>query len=86
MLKINGKEVTATEFAFDGCHKIYLIATPEDRARMVECGYYKWGDILPISELSRAWDISCPLRFIRSADLETQYVEQCDDAEVTWSA
>ena len=36
-LKINGKPVTATEFAYDGCHKMYLINSPEDRQTMRYC-------------------------------------------------
>jgi hypothetical protein len=30
-MKINGKEVTAKKFAFEGCHKIYVIDTPRRR-------------------------------------------------------
>jgi len=36
---INGEPVTAAEFAWDGCHKIYLINSLEDRERMVGLGY-----------------------------------------------
>lgn len=84
MLKINGKEVAATEFAYDGCHKIYLINGPEDRERMLDCGYTEEGDILPIDELPAVWEDTCPLRFISSADLSQDYVEQCEEGEVTW--
>lgn len=84
MLRINGTPVPATEFAYDGCHKIYLIDSPEDRQRMLDCGYTEEGDILPVSELPDVWDETCPLRFISSADLEHEYVPQCEDAEVTY--
>jgi hypothetical protein len=30
-MKINGKEVTAKKFAYEGCHKIYVIDTPRRR-------------------------------------------------------
>jgi hypothetical protein len=87
-LRINGEPVNATEFAYDGCHKIYLIRTPEERATMVSYGYGADADdsaILPISELPDIWDETCGLRFISSADLTEYYVEQCDDATVTYT-
>jgi hypothetical protein len=80
-LHINGKAVPATEFAYDGCHKIYLIFTSEQRARMEGCGYDEDGDILPISELPRVWAESCGLKFISAADLSTHYVSQFDEDE-----
>ena len=43
-MKINGKEVTAKKFAFEGCHKIYVIDTPEEEAQALKYGY----DIYPI--------------------------------------
>ncbi len=74
----------ATEFAYDGCHKIYLISTAEDRAEMVDCGY--GCDIRPVSELPDVWEETCPLRFISPADLVgPNYVEQCESADITWA-
>lgn len=83
MLHINGLPVAATEFAADECHKIYLIFTPEDRQTMLDCGYDD-DDIHPVSELPAAWDRTCPPRFISSADLTERFVEQCEDATVTY--
>ena len=85
-LKINGVTMRATEFAYDLCHKIYLIETPEDRERLMDYGYSEDdGTILPTSELPRAWRETCPLRFISPADVSfPDYVEQGEDAEVTW--
>lgn len=80
-LHINGEPVDATEFAYDGCHKIYLIDGPEDRQEMLDDGYGEC--IFPISELPDVWDRSCGLKFINSADLKRRYVEQFEDAEVT---
>ncbi|GAB4972880.1 MULTISPECIES: hypothetical protein [Mycobacterium] len=76
----------ATEFAWDGCHKIYLIRSAEERAQLVEMGYGEGGsEILPISELPEVWGYTCGLRFISSGDLTQHYVEQClRDVEVTW--
>lgn len=83
-LNINGEVVEATEFAYDGCHKIYLIMFGGDRGLMLECGYTE-DDIYPVEMLPEVWEATCPLRFISSADLSLHYVEQCDQtASVTW--
>lgn len=85
-LRINGEVVgdSSTTFAYDGCHKIYLIVWGSDRETMQECGYGD-DDIFPVSELPEIWAETCPLRFISSTDLTHKYVEQCEDAEVTYS-
>lgn len=76
---INDSITTAQEFGFDGCHKIYLINSSEDREQLVEYGY----DILPIDKLKEAWEDSCPLRFIENADLKTTLVSQAaGDAKI----
>jgi hypothetical protein len=82
-LHINGKAVPATEFAYDGCHKIYLIFTPEQREELSGYGYGKdeGTAILPVSELPRVWAESCGLKFISAADLSTHYVSQFDEDE-----
>jgi hypothetical protein len=49
---------------------------------MVSNGYDD--GIFPVSELPAIWNVTCGLRFISSADLRTQYVEQCEDATVTY--
>ena len=59
-MKINGKEVTAKKFAFEGCHKIYVIDTPEEEAQALKYGY----DIYPIKEIEQAYKDSCSLKFI----------------------
>lgn len=69
---INGKRVKAKEFAFDGCHKIYLLDRVEDRTEALEVGY----EILPIKQLRRTYECSCPLKFIHNWQLNKTYVEQ----------
>ena len=73
---INGQEITAYGFAFDGCHKFYLIETPEESEEMYNLDYRLYA----IDGLPRAWADSCPLRFISSADLTKNYVPQCTPA------
>jgi hypothetical protein len=67
-LHINGEPVEAIEFAWDGCHKIYLIDTAEVRETLQGYGY-EGEDFLPVSELPDAWESSCALRFICWGDL-----------------
>lgn len=65
---INGEIVEASHFAWDGCHKIYLINTNADRSLMDSYGWSN-SDYFPIEKLPQAWEDSCSLRFISWADL-----------------
>lgn len=76
-MRINGIEVTAQHFAFDGCHKIYLLDDEAEVEDAIETGY----NIFPISELEEAYESSCGLRFISGWTPEfKQYVSQFEDA------
>ena len=75
-MKINDTAVTAKKFAFDGCHKIYLLESRKDETEARAIGY----SILPISKLQDAYDGSCALRFISNWELTTSFVDQFDDA------
>jgi hypothetical protein len=76
-MKINDVEVTAKQFAFDGCHKIYLLDSDEQIKDAVATGY----SIYPIKELKEAYKNSCGLRFISgwSPDFKS-YVGQFEKA------
>lgn len=74
-MTINDETVSATEFAYDGCHKIYLIEDMQDRYEAD--GQYS---IFPISKLKEAFDDSCELRFITNWKLSKNYVEQFEEA------
>lgn len=76
MITINDEPITATEFAWDTCHKIYLINTKEDKAQLTEYGY----DFFPIAELEECYENSCSLRFISNGDLEHSPVGQFEPA------
>lgn len=72
-MKVNGYEITQKFFAYDGCHKIYLI-DDEDMADVEKTNY----EIVPIEYLPNVWSVSCGLRFIRTWKLESivgQYEE-----------
>ena len=78
-MNINGLETTATQFAYDGCHKIYLLENVGDAENASATGY----GILPIEDLEDVFNNSCPLRFISDWALRKTYVAQFEDAEFT---
>ena len=71
-IKINENSVTCYGFAFDGCHKIYLLETDAD-VKNVSNGY----KVLPVEALPETFYLSCPLRFINNWSLTNTYVRQC---------
>ena len=76
-MKINNKTTNAKMFAYDGCHKIYLIESEQQlsEARANEYSIY------PISQLQRTYEDSCDLRFINDWGLSKNYVQQFQNAE-----
>ena len=76
-MKINGNKITAKEFAWDECHKIYLINTKEDKETYLKYDY----ELFPINELEEAYKNSCSLRFISNGNLEGKnIVDQFENA------
>lgn len=75
-MKINNLEVVGNKFAYDGCHKIYIIEDMEDEQKAIDCGY----EILDISELVDTYRNSCELRFIHNWKLTKTYVAQFENA------
>lgn len=71
-MKINGNPIIASEFAYDGCHKIYLLESEEDKYEAKGSGY----GIFPISLLEKKFNNSCGLQFISNWKLTKSYVEQ----------
>lgn len=76
-MKINGKEIKAKQFAYDGCHKIYLIEDTDDLKEAKDIGY----DIYNIKLLKETYDDSCSLRFIDNWKLTEQIVPQFETAK-----
>jgi hypothetical protein len=76
-MKINSITTDAKKFAFDGCHKIYLLESRKDETEARAIGY----DILPIDQLQDAYENSCQLRFISNWALTISFVDQFEDAE-----
>lgn len=77
MITINGQETNAELFAYDGCHKIYLIEDETDKQHAIELEY----DLHNINELKEVWENSCPLRFINNWKLNKKFVRQFETAE-----
>lgn len=75
---INGKQVVGNEFAYDDCHKIYIIEDENDRKSALECGY----TLYPIEQLLSKYNHSCELRFINNWKLTIRYVEQFEKLEI----
>lgn len=75
-MKINQNDITAKHFAWDGCHKIYLIENKHDFNDANNSGY----SIYPICQLEQTYEDSCQLRFISNWGLSKQYVSQFQTA------
>ena len=75
-MKLNGIELEATRFAYEGCHKIYIIGNEEESKEAIDIGY----DLYSIDELEDVFNKSCSLRFINSWDCEKRYVKQFEEA------
>lgn len=75
-MKINNKPVTGSQFAYDGCHKIYILETEENVIEARNEGF----DIYPIEKIQEIYSGSCPLKFIDNWNLNNKYVPQCVQA------
>ena len=73
---INGTDVEASSFAFDGCHKIYVCESKDEENEACAAGY----TILPIEKLEATYQKSCSLRFIDNWSLTALYCKQFEDA------
>ena len=75
-VEIEGMRFASTHFAYDGCHKIYLLSYWRDGREQTEAeamGY----EIHPVEELRDTYEASCPLRFIQCWSLVCTPVPQC---------
>jgi hypothetical protein len=74
-ITINEKPVAATHFAYDGCHKIYLLEDEADKAAAKRAKY----DLLPIKSLPKTYMVSCACRFISNWKLNTHFAAQFEE-------
>ena len=76
MIKINGIEVVGDYFAYDGCHKIYILEDEKDRLE-AKVHYM----IVLIKNIKKVYSSSCELRFIDNWKLTKVYAKQGEFAE-----
>lgn len=74
-MKINNNNIQSNGyFAFDGCHKIYILEDSQDMYEATQLDY----NILPIDKLKDTYDNACVLKFINNWKLTKTYAEQCE--------
>ena len=82
-LQINYNTVmdSGKTFVYDGCHKLYVITSEEERQQAKEYDYIVDGSTAedeiehPISELEEFYLKSCPLRFISTMGVDDNYTK-----------
>ena len=80
-MKINNKEVIGDKFAYDGCHKIYIIEDEKYREDAEEYDY----QIFDLKDIQNVYENSCELKFISNWKLDKRYVNQFEDAIFEYS-
>ena len=79
-LKVNGKHIMSNGyFAYDGCHKIYILEDKTDIETAMEYGFR----LYPTLELQKTYRCSCPLKFIANMKFDKTYVGQ--GCKARWS-
>ena len=72
-IKINNFKVkTCGFFAYDGCHKIYILENAENVEDAINSNY----NIFKIEKLEEIYNKSCDLKFINNWDLSKAFVSQ----------
>ena len=72
MILVNNQKIIDDKFAYDNCHKIYIIEDEEDLQKATDLGY----NIYNIDELEQKYRNSCDYRFIDNWKLTKSYVKQ----------
>ena len=77
---INDIEVVGIGFLWDGCHKIYILESEEDKQHAIKESGYNKKDVYPLERLEEIYEESCSLRFIENYNLDKIYVRQFEVA------
>ena len=78
-LFIDNKEIkTNGLYAFEGCHKIYILEDTNDINEAEKMNY----EVFPISTLPETYESACPLRFISNWKLDKNYIKQNEEKEI----
>jgi len=79
LVEINGRTAIHNGyFAYEGCHKMYILEDEEDIKQATEFQY----SVLPMEDLEETYKNSCPLRFISNWKLTERYVPQFYENEM----
>ena len=73
---VNNIKIKGMRFAYEGCHKIYVIENDKEAKEAIDIGY----NLYSIHELEDVFNKSCSLKFINSWDCEKRYVKQFEEA------
>jgi|8_EtaG_2_1085327.scaffolds.fasta_scaffold02584_18 hypothetical protein len=76
-MKINNIEIKDNYFAFDTCHKIYILNNQNEMYQAIELGY----EIKEIKDIVKTYNKSCSLKFINYWNLKRKdfsIVSQCN--------
>lgn len=76
IIKVDEIKLKNKFFAYDGCHKIYLLDNESQKEEAENLGY----SIYPIEKIEIVYNKSCELRFISTWDLD-KVVEQFQEVE-----
>lgn len=78
-LFIDNKEIkTNGLYAFEGCHKIYILEDTNDLNEAEKMNY----EVFPISTLLETYESACPFKFISNWKLDKRYIEQGESKEI----
>lgn len=78
-LFIDNKEIkTNGLYAFEGCHKIYILEDTNDLKEAEKMNY----EVFPISTLLETYKNACPLKFISNWRLDKNYIKQNEKKEI----
>ena len=73
-MKLNNVEIKQKYFAFDTCHKIYVLSNQKEMFQAILLDY----EIKEIQEIVKTYNKSCGLKFISYWDLrKPKIVNQC---------
>ena len=80
-MKVNGKQLRGDYFAYDNCHKIYILENDKEINEAKSYGY----EIYHIDDLEKIYNESCSLRFIYPWNLEDDDIYSCQFEECVFS-
>tara|TARA_R100000742_G_C4253014_1_gene71152 strand:+ start:647 stop:928 length:282 start_codon:yes stop_codon:yes gene_type:complete len=67
-MKLNNIEIKDKYFAFDTCHKIYILSNQDEIDQAIELGY----EIKEIKDIVNTYNKSCPYKFINYWNLKRE--------------